>query len=171
MDEITLTHIVGIKLLIVALIGYLYSLAGRGVKLPILGKIRRKVWLPIILAAQWLVFGAIMHVLSVWLVIACLTTIGLAYSIYSAFAYGASSWVRILFGRKIQQFIVGAMHGLSLSILPCIVLGKWGLLVGSIIIPCIALGLYGGIFDNDLEAAKKEGLTGILEYSVPIFIV
>lgn len=109
--------------------------------------------------------------MSLWLVLACLATIPLAYGIYSAFAYGASSWVRKIFTRIPQQFIVGAMHGLCLSILPCLVLGKWGLLTGSIVIPSIALGIYGGIFDNDLTAAKKEGLTGALEYIVPVFIV
>jgi hypothetical protein len=98
-------------------------------------------------------------------------TFPLAYLIYSVFAYGAGSWVRKLFTRIPQQFIVGAMHGLSLSILPCIVLGQWGVLAGSILIPSIALGLYGGVFDHDLEAAGKEALTGALEFIVPIFVV
>lgn len=176
MTEMGYTVVTGLKLVIVALIGFLYSLAGRGVSLPVLGKIRRKVWLPIILAGQWLIFGLIQGVMTWLLALACVATIGLAFGIYSAFAYGDGSWVRKLFGRIAQQFIVGAMHGLSLSILPCVVLGiagvpVWGLLAGSILIPSIALGIYGGIFDNDLTAAKKEGVTGALEYMLPVFIV
>ena len=176
MTEDIYTWITVGKLFTIAIAGSLYSMAGGGWKIPILGKIRRSVWLPIILALQWLGFGALQHVLSLWLVLGCLATIPFAYGLYKAFAYGSSSWVRKLVGRKTQQFIVGAVHGFALSILPCIVLalaGKpvWGLLIGSIVLPSIGLGLYGGLFDNDLEAAKKEGVTGALEYIVPVFII
>ena len=171
MTEMELSILAGAKLFVVALIGLLYTLAGRGVKVPILGKIRRKVWLPLILCASLLISGLLKGVMTWTLLGAIVLTFPLAYGIYSAFAYGSGSWVRKVFTRIPQQFIVGAMHGLSLSILPCIVLGQWGVLAGAIIIPSVALGVYGGVFDKDIEAAGKEALTGALEFIVPMFIV
>ena len=171
MSEMALSYLAGAKLLVLALIGLLYTLAGRGVKVPILGKIRRRVWLPIILCLSLLISGLLRGLLSLWLVLSILATIPLAYGIYSAFAYGAGSWVRKLVGKTWQQYIVGGMHGLCLSILPCIVLGKWGILIGSVVIPSVALGLLGSVFDKDLDAALKEGVTGAAEYLFPLFIV
>ena len=49
-QEIILSLLVGVRAFGLATIVTLYSLAGRGVKLPVLGKIRRRVWLPIIAA-------------------------------------------------------------------------------------------------------------------------
>ncbi len=104
-------------------------------------------------------------------VIAIILTVPLAYGIYSAFSYGASSWLRKLVGKVAQQFIVGAMHGLSLAILPCIVWQKWGLLTLSVVVPSVTLGLLGCIFDQDAPAPFKEAVTGMNEYLFPLFVV
>ena len=156
--------------------GSLYTMAGRGWKIPILGKIRRSVWLPILLCLSWLIFGTIEGVMTWILALACLATIGLSYGIQKAFAYGSSSWLRKIFGRIAQQFIVGFVHGLANCILPAVVLAiygapVWGVVALSCLLPCLSLGILGGIFDNDLMAAKKEGLVGATEYLPPLFIV
>lgn len=170
MSEITLSVLAGVRLLIAATMGLLYTLAGRGVKVPVLGKIRRRVWLPLILCLTWLIFMLVMGKFT-WLLFGA---IALSFPIYygtmSAFAYGADSWLRKIFGRVAQQFIVGAVHGGS-CILVAIVTGCWGIYTASVLIPCIALGIFGGVFDEDITAAYKEALTGILIFLTPLFFV
>lgn len=170
MSEMALTWIAGVKLVIAALIGLLYSLAGRGVSLPILGKIRRRIWLPAILCFTWLISMFIKGAFT-WLL---LGAIGLSFPLYfltmSVFSYGADSWIRRLVGRIPQQFIVGAVHGGS-CILVALVVKLWGIYSLSVLVPCISLGVLGGIADKDMPAAWKEAVTGMVIFLYPLFLI
>ena len=106
----------------------------------------------------WLLLGAI------------ILSFPLYYLTMSVFAYGAGSWIRKIFGRIAQQFIVGAVHGGS-CILVAIVTGLWGVYTCAVLLPCLALGIYGGVFDNDLTAADKEAVTGTVIFLMPLFLI
>jgi len=164
MTEMTLTWLAGVKLLIAALIGLLYSLAGRGVG------IKRRLHLPIILAVNWIVFMFLMGKFSLMLLGAILLSIPLYYLTMSVFSYGADSWIRKLIGRVPQQFLTGACHGGSCILVACVT-GLWGLYSLSVLLPFLVLGFLGGIFDQDAPAAWKEGLTGLAIFLCPLFLI
>ena len=170
MTEMGLTYIAGIKLLIASLIGFLYALAGRGVRVPVLGKIRRSVWLPLILCLSWVGFMFWMDKFSWRLLGAIALSWPLYYGTMKGFAYGHGSWLRKIFTRIPQQFIVGAVHGGS-CLLVAIVTQLWGVYIAAVLLPCIALGLFGGLFDHDLHASWKEALTGILIFLPALFLI
>lgn len=169
-EERKQTHWTGFKLLMAALIGWLYSLAGRGTKVPVLGKIRRRVWLPFIACSvltgemflfnkfSWLLLGAI------W------ASWGVYYANMSIFAYGADSWLRKIFRRIGQQFICGAVHGGS-CILIAVITGNWGIYTLSVLSGALCLGFLGGIFDTDVSAAQKEGVTGCSIFLFALFLL
>jgi len=164
MTEMTLTWLAGVKLLIAALIGLLYSLAGRGVG------IKRRLYLPIILAVNWIVFMFLMGKFSLMLLGAILLSIPLYYLTMSVFSYGADSWIRKLIGRIPQQFIVGGVHGAS-AILVAIVTGSWGVYSLCVLCPMVTLGALGGWADGDLNASYKEAVCGISIFLCPLFMV
>jgi hypothetical protein len=165
--EILLTHLGGIKLLIVVLIAWIYSRAGRG---KIWGKrIRRRVVCPLILLLAMLIFSLMGKLFNIKL----LGVLGVSFLMYYgtlSVGYGAGSWLRSVVGRIPQQFIVGALQGGS-CVLIAIYSGAWGLFSLSAIVPCLTLGFLGGVFDSDTHAAWKEILVGMSIFLFPIFMI
>ena len=167
-EEVMLSNIAGLKLLVVAFIGYWYSLCGRGVINGWLG--RRRVILPTILCLSWVVSGLILNRLTGLL----LVIIGLSWLMYfmnmSLFSYGAGSWIRKLVGKTAQQFIVGGVHGGS-CILVALFLQSYWLLVLSVLLGSVALGILGSVGDGEISAAFKEAVVGACIFLIPVFMI
>jgi len=169
MTEIQLVYMAWLRLLIAAFIGFVYSRAGRGWKLPIFGKIRRRIYLPLIYCITMLVISIVAGRFSLNLLLSIVATWGIYYGTLSV-GYGASSWLRKVFGRIGQQFIVGALQGSS-CILLAIATGHWGLYTLSIVVPSLTLGTLGGWADDDTNASYKESLVGISLFLFPLFLI
>ena len=168
MTEIQMTYMAGLKLLIVALIGFCYSRAGRGWK-PFGIKFRRRAYLPIMLILALLVSSLIQGTFT-WLLLGALAASwGVYYGVLSI-GYGESSWIRKVFGRVLQQFIVGFLQGAG-CVLIAVVAGTWGLFALSCVVGSVVLGTLGGWADDDVSAPFKEAIVGASLFMFPIFMV
>jgi hypothetical protein len=169
MTEIQLTYLAGFKLLIVALIGFCYSRAGRGWSLPIIGKFRRRVYLSIMLLVTLLVSALMRGLMTWWLFGALIASWGVYYGVLSV-GYGANSWLRKIFKRIGQQFIVGALQGAG-CVLIAVATGTWGLFTLSVVCSSLVLGTLGGWADDDVNASFKEAIVGASLFLFPMFMV
>ena len=171
-QEMFLTNLFGIKALIVAILAYSYSRAGRGEEVYVWGriKIRRKVWIPIALSVSLAISAWARNVLSLQVMMLIVLT-GLSGFAGLCIGYGAGSPLRRWLGRVGQQFAVGLLQGGGLSVCLGLYYQHWGLLSLACIVPCITLGALGGWADSDLDASHKEGLYALLLVAVPAMMV
>lgn len=166
-QEVLFSIVAGVKLLILAFIGFWYSLCGRGVVKGWLG--RRRVILPLILCVSLLMSMIVMQTFTMLL----LAAVGLTWLIYygtMSIGYGADSWLRKVFGKVLQQIIVGALQGGSCIVIAA-VLHKYWMFGLSMLIPAITLGILGSVGDQEINAAYKEALVGMSIFSTAMFLI
>ena len=172
-EEMVLTHLVGLRAFTLASIVYLYALAGRGVKLPILGKIRRRVWLPLLSAICMQIIQIVKcnyiagDTWSWWLCGAIWASVGLQYGLYSGFSYGAGSWLRPL-GKGVQRFIVHGVHAAGWCLIPLLT-GRWLVFALGVGISAVVGTVLGAL--NPIPAAEEEGAIGLAEFAYPTFLI
>lgn len=170
--EIWLSHVVGIRMLFLALIVWFYARAGRGDgqggSWKVLGiKMRRRVWLPIFTAINltliMLLTKQFSHLLlgSIWL------SVAVWYGTMSLLGYGAGSILRKL-GKVPQRIIVHGGHALS-PILIVLVTGRWEIYILGIIISALVGAVLGT--RNPVPAADEEGAIGLAEFAYAQFLV
>ena len=167
MGEIFLSHLGGIKLLVVALLGWMYSRAGRGWKIWGI-KIRRRTILPLILCGTWVCITILTGIFT-WTL---LLLIGVSWLIYYgtlSIGYGTTSWLRNVLGKTAQQYLV-AIQGVS-CVLIAIYTQRWGLYSLCVLTPALTLGALGSWADSDTDAAFKEALVGASIFLFSVFMI
>ena len=169
MTEMQLVYMFLARAVILVAMCFIYTRAGRGWKLPWLGKVRRRVYLPAILCSAWVVVSLIQGSLSLMLFLLVLGTFGIYYGTMSI-GYGANSWIRKTLGKVPQQYIVGALQGGS-CVLIAYYTQRWGLYSLCVLVPSLTLGALGSWADGDVPAALKEGLICVSIFVYALFLV
>jgi hypothetical protein len=141
--------------------------------LPIFGKIRRRVWLPIIASGCMTVvmlvkcFKIYLMEWNWWLFISIWASVGLCYLSYSVFSYGKSSFLRPL-GKWAQRFIVHGIHAASWFLIP-IFTGQW-IVFGLGVFMSAIVGMFLGAL-NPMHAPEEEGMIGETEFAYTPFLI
>ena len=170
--EIWLSHIVGIRMLFLAVIVWFYTRAGRGDgtggSWKILGiKMRRRVWLPILTGINLTLIMFLTKQFAPLLLGAIWVSVGLWYGTMSLLGYGASSILRRL-GKIPQRIIVHGGHAAS-PLLIVLVSGRWEIYILGIIISALVGAVLG--VRNPVPAAEEEGAIGLAEFAYAQFLV
>jgi len=171
--EVLLTYISSLKLVVVVLLAFIYSRAGRGWRW--FGwKVRRKVVLPIILITALIGFSLWTNTFTWKLLIASLISLGVLIAVMHV-GYGDGNFRRLL--RKIvrnetavkvvQRAVVGTLYG-GACLPVAYITGNWIVYGLSVLVSCstsVALGVF-----NPIDAATEETLIGATEFLFPLFL-
>ena len=166
--EVALVYIGTLKLLVVVLIAFVYSRAGRGWKIWRL-KIRRRVFCPLILLLALTGFSLFQRTMSWKLLLAIIGSFAIYYGTMSV-GYGAGSAIRRKFGKTFQQYFVGLIQGASCGLV-AVYSGNWAVYSLCCIVPCLTLGAFGSWGDGELNASYKELAVGMSLFLFSIFLI
>jgi len=163
-EEVILSNWAGVKLLVLAVIGWLYSRAGRGIDGYIWGiKIRRRVILPAILVGAWLLSATIQNIFTLKFLLVTLLTYPIMYLSMSV-GYGGNTLPEKIFRR-------GA-YGLALGVAPIAVawyFSLWNMLIVNILVNVLC-SVYLGI-KSGITASYEEALLSVFQFAIPIFLI